>query len=138
VEIIIELIFQALGFIVQVLGEMLLQFIGEAIAELIGHSIKEPFRRPKPVHPWLAATGYFIFGAVAGSVSLWLLPNHFIDANWLRLANLLLTPIVSGLVMAKIGSWRLKQEKEVIRLETFTYGFCFAFSMALVRYAFGK
>lgn len=27
---------------------------------------------------------------------------------------------------------------EVLRFESFAYGFCFAFSMAVVRYAFGK
>lgn len=136
-EVIAEIIFQVLGWILQFLGELFLQLVLEAIAELIGHSIKEPFRRPRPVRPWLAAIGYIIFGAVAGGLSIWLLPELFIKAQWLRIANLLFTPLVAGLVMEAIGSWRARRNKEVLRLESFAYGFCFAFAMALVRYAFG-
>jgi hypothetical protein len=40
--------------------------------------------------------------------------------------------------MEAIGTWRRQRDKEVIRLESFAYGFCFAFSMALVRYTFGQ
>jgi hypothetical protein len=61
-EYIFELIFQFLG-------ELVLQIVGEALAELIGHSVKEPFRRPEPVRPWMAVIGYLIFGAVAGAAS---------------------------------------------------------------------
>lgn len=137
-EIVFEVILQVFGWIVQVLGELLLQLVMEAIAELFGHSVKEPFRRPEPPRPWLAAIGYLIFGALAGGLSLWLLPSLFIETGWLRIANLLVTPILAGLLMEAIGSWRRKNEKEVIRLESFAYGFCFAFSMALVRYTFGQ
>ncbi|HVK53871.1 MAG TPA: hypothetical protein VM532_02470 [Burkholderiales bacterium] len=137
VEIIAEIILQIFVWILQFLGELLIQLVGEAIAELIGHSVTEPFRRPKPVHPWLAAIGYLIFGAIAGALSLWLLPNLFVKAEWLRYGNLILTPMVAGIFMAVVGSWRRKREKEVIRLDSFSYGFCFAFSMALVRFIWG-
>ncbi len=136
-EIIAEIILQILRWTLQCLGELFLQIIGEAIAEFIGHSIKEPFRRPKPLHPWLAAIGYLIFGGIAGGLSLWALSDLFIKNRWLRLANLLFTPLVAGLVMAWIGSWRRKHEKEVIRLETFAYSFLFALSMSLVRFVWG-
>jgi len=132
-----EIIVEIIGWILQLLGEFLLQIIGEAIAELIGHSLKEVFRRPKPLHPWLAAIGYFIFGTIAGALSLWLLPSLFVKATVLRYANLIFTPIVAGFVMAWVGSWRRKHEKELIRLDSFSYGFCFSFSMALVRFIGG-
>jgi sterol desaturase/sphingolipid hydroxylase (fatty acid hydroxylase superfamily) len=137
-EIIAEIVFQVLGWILQFLGELLLQVAFEAIAEVFGHAVKEPFRRPRPVQPWLAAIGYLIFGATAGGLTMWLFPDLFIKARWLRVANLLLTPIAAGLIMEAIGSWRERRDKEVLRLESFSYGFCFAFAMALVRYAFGK
>lgn len=137
-EIIAEIILQVFGWILQFLGELLLQVGFEAIAELFGHAVKEPFRRPRPFHPWLAAIGYLIFGAAAGGLTVWLFPELFIKVHWLRVANLLLTPLAAGLIMEAIGSWRERREKEVLRLESFAYGFCFAFAMALVRYAFGK
>ena len=137
-EIIAELLFQIVGFIFRILGELLLQLIGEALGELIVHSVKEPFRRPKPIHPVLAAIGYVIFGAVAGGISVWVAPHLYLDAKWLRIANLIVTPLVAGCVMAAIGAWRRRHEKEVIRLETFTYGYCFALAMGIVRSIWGS
>jgi hypothetical protein len=138
VEIIAEIILQILGGILQFLGELLLQVVFEAIAELLGHAVKSPFRRSRPVRPWLAASGYLFFGAVAGGLTIWLVPELFIKAQWLRVANLLLTPLAAGFIMETIGSWRVRREKEILRLESFAYGFCFAFAMAAVRYAFGQ
>lgn len=106
----------------------------EAIAELFGHAVKAPFRRSRPVHPLLAAIGYLTFGAAAGGITVWLFPVLFIKAQWLQIANLLLTPVAAGLIMDAIGSWREGREKDVLRLESFAYGFCFALAMAIVRY----
>ena len=136
-EIIGEILFEIIGWLFQFLGELILQIIGEAIAELIGHSVKEPFRRPKPIHPWLAAMGYLIFGGIAGALSLLLLPNLFIGTQWLRVANVALSPLAAGVIMAFVGSWWRKHDKEVIRLDSFAYGFCFALSMSLVRFIWG-
>lgn len=133
-EIIAELIFRIFGWVLQFLGELVLQVIFEGLAELLGHSTKNTFRRlPRP---WLAAIGYLTFGALAGALTVWLFPELFIKEQWLRLANLLLTPLAAGLIMEAIGAWRTRREKEVLRLESFTHGFCFAFGMAVVRYAF--
>lgn len=137
-EIFAEIILQVFSVLLQFLGELLLQIIGEAIAELIGRSLKEPCRRPRPMNPILAGLGYLIFGAVAGGLSLWLIPSLFIRSQWLRIANLLLTPLLAGLLMARLGAWRREHEQETIRLDTFAYGFCFALSMAIVRFAWGQ
>ena len=135
-EIIAELIFRIFGWVLQFLGELVLQVIFEGLAELLGHSTKNAFRRPP--RPWLAAIGHLTFGALAGALTVWLLPELFIKEQWLRLANLLLTPLAAGLVMEAIGAWRTRRDREVLRLESFAYGFCFAFGMAVVRYAFGN
>jgi sterol desaturase/sphingolipid hydroxylase (fatty acid hydroxylase superfamily) len=137
VEFIAEIIIQIVWGILQFLGELLLQAFFELIAELIGRSVKEPFRRPKPVNPWFAAFGYIIFGVAAGGLSLWLVPALFISSQWLRIANLILTPVVAGLLMDRLGAWREKKDQETIRLDTFSYGFLFALSMALVRFTWG-
>lgn len=136
-EIIVEIVIQIVWWIIQVIGEVLLQALFELVAELIGRSVKEPFRRPKPVHPGLAVLGYAIFGAAAGALSLWLLPSLFISAEWLRIANLVLTPLVAGLFMERLGTWRKGRDQETIRLDTFAYGFVFALAMALVRFTWG-
>lgn len=136
-EIIAELILQVLGWILEVLGELVLQVVFEAIAEFLGHRFKSPFSKLPPVPPWLAAVAYVTLGALAGAASLWLVPEVFIKAPWLRFVNLLLTPLAAGLIMAWAGSLRSRKNKDVIRIESFSYGFCFAFSLALVRFVWG-
>jgi hypothetical protein len=137
-EIIAEILLHIALFILKLFGELLLQAFGELIAEFIGRSAKEPFRRPKPIHPFLAAVGYGIFGGITGLISLWLVPKLFVSAPWLRIVNLVLTPIAVGVFMERLGAWRRKHNQATIRLDTFVYGFVFAISMALVRFTWGK
>ncbi len=133
-EIIVEIILQLLGWVLQFFCEFLLQILFEIIAELLGHSIKDPFSRLPAIPPWLAAVGYMVLGALAGAASLWLAPEVFIKAPWLRIANLVLSPVAAGLIMAWAGSRRARKNKEVIRIESFAYGFLFALALALVRF----
>lgn len=137
-EILVEILVQGLWWLIEFLGELLLQACGELIAEAIGRTLREPFRRSKPIRPWLAALAYSVFGAAAGVISLWLVPALFISTHWLRIVNLALTPAISGLVMARLGAWRKGRDESTIRIDTFTYGFLFAFSMALVRFSWAK
>ena len=116
---------------------MLLQVIFEALAELGLHGVLEPFRRSTPTHVWLAAIGYAIFGAVAGAVSLLFFRSLFIERVALRVANLFITPLVAGFVMASFGAWRRRRGDVVIRLDRFSYGFLFALAMGGVRFVFG-
>jgi hypothetical protein len=66
----------------------------------------EPFA--KPSNPWLAALGYFMFGAIAGGISLIFLPTYLVTANGLRIANLLFTPVCVCLAMSGFGVWRAR------------------------------
>jgi len=137
VEILVELLFQFVLGILQLLGEILLQVCGEALAEVGLRSLRGPFRRPRPVVPWLAGLGYLLFGLLAGGLSLWVFPESFIQAPWLRVVNLLVTPVAAGAAMALIGRYRTSKGQALIRLDSFLYGFVFAFGMALVRYVWG-
>jgi len=128
-EIIFELLFQFLG-------EVLLQIVLEVLFEFGLHSLKAPFN--KQPHPLLAGTGYAIFGAVAGGLSLWAFPNLFIALHRLQVANLVLAPVAAGLSMMALGAWRRRREQELILLDRFAYGFIFALAMALVRFRFGQ
>lgn len=132
-EILAEILLQVLLFF----GEILLQVVFELIGELLGRTVSAPFQRKEPVHPALAALGYAAFGAGAGALSLWVFPALFVPAGWMRIANLVLAPIAAGAVMAGIGALRRKKEQRVIRLNSFAYGFLFAFAMALVRFYWG-
>lgn len=120
----------------EILGEFLLQLLLEALAEVGLHSLKEPFRRAP--NPWLAGIGYAIFGALAGAITLWLLPDHLVRNEVLRKLNLLLTPLAAGGMMCLIGAWRARRGEPVLRIDRFAYGYLIAQALALVRFIFAQ
>src|SRR5258708_8187619 len=132
------MIVSVLTAVLQLIGELLLQILWQLIGEIIGHGVREIFRKPEPLNPWLAAIGYAALGAAGGGLSLLIVPELYIKAHWVRAANLVFTPAIAGLTMGAFGAWRRRHEREVIRLESFADGFLFAFSMAAVRAWWGQ
>lgn len=123
-----------LEFLLEMVGEILLQGIVEALAELGLHSLAAPFR--KRPNPWMAAIGYSLFGAGCGGLSIWLFPAHLVTEEPLRILNLVVTPVVVGVLMSLMGAWRSHRGEPLLRLDRFAYGYLFALSLALVRFAF--
>jgi hypothetical protein len=119
--------------------EAVIEFCGEVVLELLFEllmslGIHTAPRRKTPSDPWLAATGYLFIGAVIGGASLLLAPTLFVTHPIGRIANLILAPIVSGMCMWGIGAWRAKRGKDVYRVDTFWYGYLFAFGIGLSRF----
>ena len=114
--------------------EFLLQIVVELLAEIGLRSTTEPFR--KPPNPWLAAIGYAIFGATAGGISLFVLPEPVVQEETWRLVNLAVTPVLAGLTMAAMGAWRSRRGQQTLRIDRFSYGYLFALCMAIVRFHF--
>jgi hypothetical protein len=133
-EILAELVLWLLGTVGEILLELLGQVAFELLAEFGLRSLVEPLRRPKPIHPILATFGYAIYGAAAGALSFAILPELMIKSPTLRIANLIITPVLCGILMAVKGAFRRKKDKDLIPLDSFLYGFVFAFGMACVRY----
>ena len=127
-EFIFELLFE-------IFGELLLQIVLELLFELGLRSLQQPFK--KSPNPLLGGIGYALFGAIAGGLSLWWFPQLFITSHAGRIANVVVTPILSGLAMAALGAWRRRREQPTILLDRFAYAFIFAMAMALVRLRFG-
>ena len=139
-EFIAEIVFALFGWLLEIAGEFLLQMLFEGIAQLFGHVFKASATRSArtPLRPELVAIGYVALGAVSGAASLWLMPTLFIRSEPLRFVNLVVTPLLSGATMGWIGGWRRRHDKTTVRLESFAYGFAFSFSMAVVRFVFGR
>jgi hypothetical protein len=128
-ELLFELIFQLLSeFVLQVVVELLFEFGLQAFAE--------PFRK-KP-NPLVAALGYVFFGAALGALTLLLFPSSMVKVPILRWVNLVLTPVLVGLAMVVVGIWRRKHDQLELRINRFSYGFLFAFSVALVRFTWAS
>ncbi|HEV2608311.1 MAG TPA: hypothetical protein VGT79_10055 [Xanthomonadaceae bacterium] len=122
--------------LLEFIGEFLLQAMIQVLVELGFRALAEPFRQtPNPV---VAAVGHGLLGAMAGALSLWVVPAHFVVQLGWRAANLFSTPIAVGFVMVTIGALRAKQGQSVLRIDRFAYGYLFALGLALVRFFFAK
>ncbi|CAN7444436.1 hypothetical protein [Rhizobacter sp. LjRoot28] len=120
-----------LEFLIEVLGEFLFQAVGEVLLNLGAHAVAEPFRRH--ADPWLAALGYLILGGLLGVASLFVVPHLLVGTPW-RVANLVLTPIAVGGLMAALGAWRARRGEPLLRIDRFACGYLFALAVALVRF----
>ena len=124
-----EFVFEALF---QFVGEIILQSIVGLLVELGMHSLGDTLRRPR--HPIFSIIGFSIWGGIAGGISILIIPNSAITDPMLRMANLFVTPVLVGAVMALIGQARLKRGQVLVRIDRFGYAFTFAFWMAMVRF----
>jgi len=116
----------------QFIGEILLQVIFELLAELGFRSLTDTLKRPR--NAVMSTIGFVLLGAMAGGISLLILPRSPISNLALRKINILVTPLVAGGVMMLIGRQRDKWGQTLVRLDRFGYAFVFALAMAVVRY----
>ncbi len=123
-----------LEFLVQVLGELLLQLVAEVALELGLEGIARTADRSRSANPALAFLGYGLLGATAGGLSLIWFPASFILSPTWQVVNLVMTPLLAGWLMGAIGKARGRHRGAHTRLSTFLSGFGFALAMALVRY----
>ena len=125
-----------LQIIVEFFLEFIVQMIGEVFFEVAFHRLAgAPWAR-KARSATLAVIVYFGLGVITGWFSILIFPHSFIRSSRLHGISLIVTPLLAGLTMSGIGWFRERQGKPVIRLDTFAYGFIFAFGMALVRFLF--
>lgn len=120
----------------QFLGEILLQLVFECLAELGLRGLGQTLRRP--TSPTLATVGFVLWGAIAGGISLLVFPHSPISNPDYRMVNLIVTPLVAGLVMTLIGRKRSKAGMTIVALDRFAYAFTFAFFMAVIRFVWAK
>lgn len=118
-------------FLFELIGELLLQIVVEILGELGFRAMGEPFRKQR--HPWLLGAGYALLGAVAGVLSLGVFPDYLVAPPF-RIANLIVTPLLVGLMMSALGAWRAQQGLFLLRWDRFIYGYVFALAFALIRY----
>jgi hypothetical protein len=131
-----ELLAGLLSAIFEILGEAIFECICAAIIALIWRPIQNAFEESEEVSPVLAAAGYLLLGFVCGGVSVYVFPHHLIHPSKIHGISHLISPVLTGLVMAQMGLLRRRKDQRVVRIESFWYGFTFAFGIALVRFLF--
>ena len=129
-----ELLGAILGEIAQLIAEFLLE---AAFAELAG-ILSRVFRlfRVKLLraNPVVATVAFSLVGVCYGFLSVWLFPHHLVHPTRVHGISLLISPLLTGLLMAQIGRTVRRWGRQSARIESFGCGFMFAFGMGLVRF----
>jgi len=86
----------------------------------------------------LAYVGYALFGLVLGFISLALVPHRLVRPSRIPGLSLLISPVITGLMLSGTGVILRRRDKKPTQLDSFGYGFAFAFGMALIRFHFAK
>lgn len=127
-----------LEILIEIIFEFIIQLFAEGIAELLVRGIGIVLGDKKPTQNGLTFFAYIGLGILFGGISLAMKREHFIIDPTLRIMNLIFTPVFIGLIMSWRGKSLKKKEAKTIKLDSFTYGFIFSFTIALIRYLYGK
>lgn len=133
-----EILFALLYGVLEILFEAFIQVIGEAIVALVVRSIRNVVAESKETSPVLAAAGYLLLGVACGAVSVFFFLHPLIHRSKIHGISLLVSPVITGLVMAQVGLMLRRKDKNAVRIESFWYGFTFALGMAFVRFIFTR
>jgi hypothetical protein len=123
-------------FLLEIFFEFLIEVFGGVLLDIVLHVSSRFVRAREAVNALLILIMYFGLGLFVGWLSILIFPKAFVRSSNLHGISLLITPVLAGFTMSAIGWIRLRQGKLLIRLETFSCGFIFAFGMALIRLLF--
>ena len=125
-------------FLFQIFLELLLELVGGVLVDVVLHASSRFIRVRKTLNALVTLIMYWGLGLFVGWLSILIFPRAFVRSSNLHGISLLITPVLAGFAMSAIGWIRMRQGKLLIRLETFSCGFIFAFGMALIRLLFTR
>jgi hypothetical protein len=123
-------------------GEVLCDFILQLFLELMVGIASRGVRRlrvsARKQGPTLSAGIFALLGAIAGAVSLIAFPHPLFHQSKLHGISLLVSPLLTGMVMSGLGRTVQRRGRVPAQIESFMYGFTFAFALALIRFFFTR
>ena len=122
-----------LELFLELFAEFLLQLFAEVIVAVAWSVLGEVVETEQVRNKVVSVVMYLPLGAIIGVISLAVFPHPLVRPSTVHGISLLISPVVTGSVMALIGSILRRLNKKVVPIENFAYGFAFAFGMALVR-----
>jgi hypothetical protein len=122
----------------EVILEFLLTLLFELFFEVGSRNFANAFELSKDHNRYAAFFGYIMLAIFGALFSLTIFPHHLIRPPALQILNVCLTPILSGTLMSFVGKRLRAKEARVIKLDSFFYGWLFAFVFALIRLIYAK
>ena len=139
-----ELLAAIFGAIAELLLEVFIQLIAAAVLDIASRALLGLFAGlTDAIKENKILTGflYGLLGVLAGVLSLLVLPHRMIHREHpigFHGISLLISPILAGSVLASVGAVMRRWGKKVTPVETFGYGFAFAFGVALLRFLYAQ
>jgi hypothetical protein len=124
---------QLIAVVIEVFFEILLNVIGNGLFDWPTQGRARSRRGESIVAP---CVGWFLFAALLGWLSLFIVPHALIALPALRIANLVLAPIVSALIAWWIADWRSYWHSNITPRYYLWKSFWFTLGMLLVRFAY--
>jgi hypothetical protein len=137
-----ELLALILATIAEFLLEIFMELIAAAVLDLASRALSGLFTGLSDAFKGnrvLIGFTYALLGMSAGALSLRVLPQRLIHHPiGFHGISLLISPLVVGFVLSYVGAVVERRGKKPTALETFGYGFAFAFGMTFIRFLFAK
>jgi len=134
----VDLLFGLLEILVEIFFEAAFEFVVESFGSLVLRGVAMVFETSEFKNPLQACIGYAFFGGVAGGLSLLFFPHPLVHPSRVPGLSVIISPVLAGLGMSLVGSTLRKRNKKAMQIESFSYGFAFAFGMAIIRLLFTK
>jgi hypothetical protein len=137
-----ELLVLILATIAEFLLEIFVELIAAAVLDLVSRALSGLFTGVSDAlegNRVLIGAIYAVLGISAGELSLLILPHRIIrHPIGFHGISLIVSPVAVGLVLSYVGASMERRGKKLTTLETFGYGFLFAFGMSFVRFLLAK
>ena len=129
-----DLLLAFLEPLLELLAEFLLQLAFELFLSFLWRKARTARWKSRRISLWLILPFLGVVGAFVGWISILIVPSPMFHSGRVHGLSLIVGPLLTGMVMAFIGS-NLRRRKEMpASLESFSGGCSFAFGMALIRF----
>ena len=134
----LDFLFELLLAIAEPILEGLLELFAGVILDFIARLFSGAFEALENAPQVVAAIVYVVLGLLAGECSLLMFPHHLVRPSRIPGVSLVVSPVFAGAALSLVGSFLRTRNKTTARIETFRYGYAFAFGMALIRLLFAR
>ena len=129
-----ELLAGVIAAIVEVLFESVIEIGCAGAASLLTRAVSKLFKTISDLNPIATAFALGMLGLLVGFLSVVAYPHPFVHPSRLHGVSVIVSPLITGFVMSQLGRLLRNHGGRVTPVESFGYGFVFAFAMALVRF----
>ncbi len=118
----------------QVFFDAGLAILSEVLASILTRASGRTFKSISDVNPVTRIFALGMLGALVGFLSVVAYPHPLVHQSRLHGVSVVLSPLIAGFAMSQLGRLLRRYGKRVMPIESFGYGFVFAFGMAVVRF----